>query len=59
MVIDNSGFLVMYLSFVEFKGFYFEDWLFYIMNLVGFCLLNIYFFIKINVFKKKKYSDIY
>lgn len=54
MVIDNSGFLVMYLSFVEFKGFYFEDWLFYIMNLVGFCLLNIYFFIKINVFKKKK-----
>lgn len=43
MVIDNSGFLVMYLSFVEFKGFYFEDWLFYIMNLVG--ILNIKVFV--------------
>lgn len=43
MVIDNSGFLVMYLSFVEFKGFYFEDWLFYIMYLVG--ILNFKVFV--------------
>lgn len=41
MVIDNSGFLVMYLSFVEFKGFYFEDWLFYIMYFVS--MLNFMF----------------
>lgn len=59
MVIDNSGFLVMHPSFVESKGLYFEDRLFHITNLVGSCLSNTHLFIKTNVFKKKKYSDIH